>query len=113
MCIYSLFYSIIAIFACILHALNHGVQEASSSNLDTRTKKSRTVSAVLDFLFRGEIRIFQIATCRWHVAATSSKTGGYHYFVPLGQNANESRHSDHKSPKPLIQSVSDFYFFPN
>ena len=24
----------------------------------------------------------------------------------------ESRHSDHKSPKPLIQSVSDFYFVP-
>ena len=24
------------------------------------------------------------ATCRWHVAATSSKTGGYAYFCPYG-----------------------------
>ena len=35
---YSLFYIIIAIFTCILRAVNHRVQEASSSNLDTRTK---------------------------------------------------------------------------
>ena len=106
--IYSLFYIIIAFFACIPHAHNHRVQEASSSNLDARTKKSRTVSAVLDFLFCGEIRIFQIATCRWHVAATSSKTGGYHNFVPAGQNANESRHSDHISTMVLIRNHRAF-----
>lgn len=33
--------------------------------------------------------------------------------MPLGAGCRkfESCHSDHKSPKPLIQSVSDFYFF--
>ena len=41
---YSLFYIIIAIFTCILRAVNHRVQEASSSNLDTRTKlKNRNI----------------------------------------------------------------------
>ena len=31
-----------------------------------------------------------IAICRWHIAATSSKTGGYLNFCPWGRNANES-----------------------
>ena len=31
-----------------------------------------------------------IAICRWHIAATSSKTGGYFNFCPLGRNVNES-----------------------
>jgi len=32
-----------------------------------------------------------ITTCRWHVAATSSKTGGYHNCRPFpGDNASKS-----------------------
>ena len=51
MYIYSLFYMIIAIFTCILRALNHGVQDASSSNLDTRTKKQKKYLLLLLFYF--------------------------------------------------------------
>jgi len=45
----------------------------------------------------------KIATCRWHVAATSSKTGGYNDFAPpfMGQNANEPRHPLHKKQTPF------------
>ena len=32
----------------------------------------------------------EIAICRWHIAATSSKTGCYLHFCPMGRNANES-----------------------
>ena len=40
----------IRVWRSLVSRLN-GVQEASSSNLDTRTKKSRTAFAVLDFFF--------------------------------------------------------------
>ena len=43
-----------------------------------------------------------IAICRWHIAATSSKTGGYNYFCPLrGKNANESLSASFKIRKSV------------
>jgi hypothetical protein len=46
----------------------NGVQEASSSNLDTRTKKSRTAFAALDFLCLWRDSKIYNATVRWTVA---------------------------------------------
>jgi len=37
---------------------------------------------------------FKIAICRWHIAATSSKTGGFLYFPPGKMQTNLRRVSD-------------------
>ena len=58
----------------------------------------------------GAIRTHLNATCRWHVAATSSKTGGYNNFCPPGKNANRIHHPPPKIAD-LRQKIGDFYFF--
>ena len=50
-----LLYSSIRVWRSLVSRLN-GVQEASSSNLDTRSKKAETVSTVSAFFFCVEIR---------------------------------------------------------
>ena len=68
-----------------------------SSNLQRVTKKRHALWGMA-FFAAGDSNN-QIAMCRWHIAATSSKTGGYHNFRPFrGENANESP-AGHSNPK--------------
>ncbi len=66
----------IRVWRSLVSRLN-GVQEASSSNLDTRTKSRNGFMPFLLFLF-GEIQ-----------------TSGNFSFFTFGENANEFRHSSH------------------
>jgi hypothetical protein len=47
----------------------------------------------------------KIATCRWHVVATSSKTGGYQSF-PTGKKQTDRAAGHQESPTP--SGVGDF-----
>ena len=47
-------------------------------------------------LCTGRIRTHPNATCRWHVAATSSKTGGYLNFCPSPARAKMQIESGHR-----------------
>ena len=115
----------IRVWRSLVSRLN-GVQEASSSNLDTRTKKSRTAFAVLDFFFLYveirtvscecpvDIRSFPARRERllnYPNLDTRAKKGaderrrrrldGAEPYVLHRQNSIESRHSDQKYRHPL------------
>ena len=82
----------------------NGVQEASSSNLDTRTKKTRTAFAVLVFFFSGGRDSNHLnASVRWTLARCGLDRIGSIVFriSTLGPRVSESRHSDQKVRIPI------------
>ena len=73
-------------FAGVAHPVERHLAkvEVASSSLVTRSIKKTTLMCGL-FLWHGRDSKIFYATCRWHVAATSSKTGGYHNFHSQGE----------------------------
>ena len=72
--------------------------------------KTPTTSVVGDFFIAATgFRTHLNATCRWLVAATSSKTGGYIYFCPMGKNA--SRIPQYLPSSPCDKSQYLLYWF--
>ena len=67
----------IRVWRSLVSRLN-GVQEAAGSNPVTRTKKRTLPFGWCSFFARDRIRTHLNAKCRWHLAATSSKTGCNH-----------------------------------
>jgi len=68
-----------------------------------------TPSGVSIFLMERRDLNDRIATCRWHVAATSANTGGYHNFRPFpGENANKSLTLRHVKNRFFLPDESGF-----
>ena len=109
------FYRLSTLFLIFLHLLFNGVQEASSSNLDTRTKISWQVSTrnLSTFLF-SEIEIRKI---KWNspVDCFSMRARPHRHhnysFPPEKNNATESRHSDHKNDRNRLVSVIFLFYY--
>ena len=77
----------IRVWRSLVSRLN-GVQEASSSNLDTRTKKWETTYVVSHFLFRRKRFEPSNASVRWTLACRQLDGGNTMIFIPVG-NENE------------------------
>ena len=101
----------IRVWRSLVSRLN-GVQEASSSNLDTRTKKAETVSTVSAFFFSNERFEHLNASVRGTLACRQLDGGNTIIILPSGKNnANESRHSDHLPMESWIHGSIGIFVF--
>ena len=77
----------------------HTHEVTGSSPVVSTRNKNTTQRVVFLFLMKQGTRTHLNARCRWHLAATSSQTGGNHTLCPLAKRPSS----------PVVSGVRTFY----